>query len=285
MLHKQFPPRRPVVNAALLADEPSQHTHTIIFESITGPLIRTRALHTSGAAAQHGFYLSKTVFWDAIHLRYEWKHERLPDKCVCGVWFSVEHAMTSPRGGFTFVRPNKIRDMTANLLSEVCHGVQMEPDLQPLTVVTLSHQTAKWQENPRLDIRAQGFWGERRQDAFFDVRVFNPHAPSNCLASPGACYRKHEKEKRRMYEERIREVEHCSFKPLVFSATGAMGVAAEIFYQHLASLISEGKEQQYEITMAWIRCCISFSLLRSAVMCIRRSSYHHPLILPACPSI
>ena len=122
-----------MVNAALLADEPSQHTHTIIFESITGPLIRTRALHTSGAAAQHGFYLSKTAFWDAIHLRYEWKHERLPDKCVCGVWFSVEHALTSPRGGFTFVRPNEIRDMTANLLSEVCHGVQTEPDLQPLT--------------------------------------------------------------------------------------------------------------------------------------------------------
>ena len=103
-----------------------------------------------------------------------------------------------------------------------------------------------------------------------------PHAPSNRPASPWACYCKHEKEKRRMYEERIREVEHVSFTPLVFSATGGMGVAAEIFYKRLASLISERKEQHYGTTMARIRCCISFSLLRSAVMCIRRSSYHHP---------
>ena len=83
------------------------------------------------------------------------------------------------------------------------------------------------------------------------------HAPRNRLASPGACYRKHEKEKRRMYEEKIREVEHVSFTPLVFSAKGGTGVA-EIFYKRLASLISERKEQQYGTTMAWIRCYISF---------------------------
>ena len=32
-----------------------------------------------------------------------------------------------------------------------------------------------------------------------------------------------------MYEERIQDVEHGSFTPPVFSATGGMGVAAEIF--------------------------------------------------------
>ena len=98
---------------------------------------------------------------------------------------------------------NEFRDLTANLLSEVCHGVHTEPDLQPLTDETFSLQTTNGQDNARLDIRARGFWGERRQDAFFDIRVFNPHASSNRLTSPGACYRKHEKEKRRKYEERI----------------------------------------------------------------------------------
>ena len=44
----------------------------------------------------HSFHLSKTAFWDAIHLRYGWRPERLPDKCVCGVQFSVEHALTCP---------------------------------------------------------------------------------------------------------------------------------------------------------------------------------------------
>ena len=56
-------------------------------------------------------------------------------------------------------------------------------------------------------------------------------------------------------------------------------VAAEIFYKRLASLISEKKDQSYAVTMGLIRCGISFSLIRSEVMCVRgsRSSYHHPI--------
>ena len=122
---------------------------------------------------EHGFYLNKTAFWDTIYMRYGWKLERMPDKCVYSAQFSEEHAVTCPRGGFTFIRHNEIRDLTANLLSEVCHGVQTEPDLQPLTGETCSLQIANGPDNAGLDIQARGFWGERRQDAFFDVRVFN----------------------------------------------------------------------------------------------------------------
>ena len=39
---------------------------------------------------------------------------------------------------------------------------------------------------------AQGFWGDRHQSAFFDVRVFNPLAPSNCRSSLTSTYRQHE---------------------------------------------------------------------------------------------
>ena len=41
----------------------------------------------------------------------------------------------------------------------------------------------------------------------------------------------HEKEKKRAHEQRIREVEHSSFTPLVFSATGGMGREATCFYK------------------------------------------------------
>ena len=87
-------------------------------------------------------------------------------------------------------------------------------------------------------------------------------------------------------DERIREVEHGTFTPLVFSATGGMGTTAEIFYKRLASLISEKNNQDYATTMGWIRCCISFSLIRSAVMCVRgsRSSYHHPISPSSMPA-
>ena len=207
----------------------------------------------------------------------------MPDKCVCGAGFIVEHILTCLRSGFTFIWHNAIRDLTVNFLSEVCHRVQIELDLQPLAGETLSFQTTNGQDNARLDIRAQGFWGERRQDVFFDVRVFNPHASSNRLTSPGACYRKHERERKRKYKERIHEVEHGSSTPLVFSATGGMGMPAEIFYKRLTMPISEKNDQSYTTTMGWIRCSISFSLIRSVVMCLRgsRSSYHHP-ISPSC---
>ena len=42
--------------------------------------------------------------------------------------------------------------------------------------------------------------------------------------------------------------------------------------------IAEKQQQDYNKTIAWIRCLLSFSLVRSSVMCLRgaRSSYHCP---------
>ena len=49
--------------------------------------------------------------------------------------------------------------------------------------------------------------------AFFDVRVFNPFAPTNLKHQLEGCYYIHEMEKRRQYDEHIREVEHGSLHP------------------------------------------------------------------------
>ena len=73
---------------------------------------------------------------------------------------------------------------------------------------------------------------------------------------------KHEKEKRGAYDLRVREIKHGTFTPqppLVFSATGGMGPADQMFYRRLAAFISEKQQQSYGTTMEWIRCCLSFS--------------------------
>ena len=44
----------------------------------------------------------------------------------------VEHALSCPKSGFPSIRHNEVRDLTATLLSEVCHNVSFEPGLQPL---------------------------------------------------------------------------------------------------------------------------------------------------------
>ena len=92
-----------------------------------------------------------------------------------------------------------------------------------------------------------------------------------------AVYRQHEQEKRQ-YDQCVREVEHATFTPLVLSSTGGMGKAATVFYQRLASMLSEKRGIQYSKTIGWLRCRMSFALLRCSIMCIRgaRSSQHHP---------
>ena len=84
-------------------------------------------------------------------------------------------------------------------------------------------------------------------------------------------------EKKRHYEERVREVERATFTPLVMSTTGGMGRAATTFYKRLASMIGEKQNTHYTQTMNWIRCKLSFALLRASIMSIRgaRSSRHH----------
>ena len=63
----------------------------------------------------------------------------------------------------------------------------------------------------------------------------------------------------------------ASFTPLVFATTGGMGREATAFYKRLADLLANKNNVAYSTTMAWMRCSLSFSLLRSAVMCIRGS--------------
>ena len=119
----------------------------------------------------------------------------------------------------------------------------------------------------RLDIVASGFWGGRFERAFFDIRVFNPYAPSDSpVLLPHIVIMKIWK--KRHYEQRIREVEHSSFTPLIFSTTGGLGPAASVFYKRLASMLAAKHNQPYGSTIGWLRCRLSFSLLRSSIMCI-----------------
>ena len=58
----------------------------------------------------------------------------------------------------------------------------------------------------RADIHdTRGFWG-RRQGALFDVRVFHPNAPSYRQTRVASLFRRHELEKNREYEDRIRNI-------------------------------------------------------------------------------
>ena len=134
---------------------------------------------TSLPLEEFGFSLHKGAFRDAIALRYGWSPLNVPSHCACGTPFSVSHALSCPKGGFPTLRHNEVRDLTAKLMTEVCHDVCIEPHLQPLTGEVLEGNSAITSDGARLDVAINGFWGGMHERAFFDIRVFNPLTQSN----------------------------------------------------------------------------------------------------------
>jgi len=48
----------------------------------------------------------------------------------------------------------------------------------PSNFSKISYKSANIEDDARLDMSAKSFWGWDRKIAFFDVKVFNPLAPS-----------------------------------------------------------------------------------------------------------
>ena len=224
---------------------------------------------TSLPLEEFGFSLHKRAFADAIALRYGWTPPNLPTRCGCGVSFSVEHTLSCPKGGFPTIRHNQLKNMTASLLTEVCHDIEIEPHLQPTSRDECPNPNTNISDGARLDVSMNRFWAGQYEKAFLDVRVFNPYANSYKNIEIDKCYKKHELEKKKLYEERVLNVEHSTFTPLVFSVAGGMSRECTLFFKRLASLIAEKRDQLYSQTLGWLRCCTSFALLRSCIQCIR----------------
>lgn len=223
-----------------------------------------------------GFSLNKQEFFDALALRYGWHMDGLPQSCWCGSPFNTNHAMICKTGGFVVIRHDEVRDLTAQMLREVCHDVRVEPELLPTGGRSFTLRSVNTAEDARLDISARGFWA-RGQRAFFDVRIFNPMAQSNRDQDLHAAHGRHENDKIREYGERVEEVEQGTFTPLVFTTTGGMAPRAKAFYAILAQQLADKKQQSRSCVTAWMRCRLSFSLLRSSLLCLRGTRSKPPL--------
>ena len=101
--------------------------------------------------------------------------ERLPSHCACGETLSLNHALSCSKGAMPSIRHNRIRDLLAQFLTEVCPNVAIEPALQPLTGETFPQSSTNMDDGARLDVKAQNFWDSSRSSTYFDVRVFLTH--------------------------------------------------------------------------------------------------------------
>ena len=170
---------------------------------------------------------------------------------------------------------NEIKYVTASLLGEVNQNVEIEPSLQPLTREVLRGRGVNMEDAARVHVKCTGFWNAH-QDAFLDVRVFNPFVSCNQNKQMKAVYHQHEREKRRVYSQCVREVERGTFTPLVLTATGGMGPSTSIFFQTLAAMIAAKRGHTYQKVITWIRQRLTFSLLRSAISAIKATRFLPP---------
>ena len=107
--------------------------------------------------------------------------------------------------------------------------------------------------------------------------VFYPNASFYCNKDLAALYKLNENAKKSEYGERVQEVEHAVFTPLVLSTCGGKLCETTTFYKKRATDLAARRKLQYGKLLGWLRCSISFVLLRSAIMaiCGSRSSSHN----------
>ena len=80
----------------------------------------------------------------------------MPSRCCCGGKMDVQDTISCKRGGFVTIRNNDLRELSANLLSNVCNDKQIEPKLLPVTRENFSNRIATARTEVRLNIRSRG---------------------------------------------------------------------------------------------------------------------------------
>ena len=178
--------------------------------------------------------------------------------------------MECKTGGFVFQRHDNIKNLLVASLAKVCKNVESEPRMIPLDNEKFRLKTTKRSEEARPDIKAGSFWS-KGVNAFFDVRVTHVNSQSNQGLSTDKIFENQENEKKRHYNQRILDVEHGTFTPLVFGTNGGIGAEGTLFLKKLAEKLSFKTDESYASAMTWLRTKISFSIIKSVNMCVRGS--------------
>ena len=223
---------------------------------------------TAVPSYDHGTILHKGDFIDACYMRYGWELLDLP--CTCGAPYSLQHALDCQTGGLRQIQHNEVRDQ---VMREAGHtAVETEPKLQPLTGEVFEYASANKKPDARSDIKCCSFWSNLRQ-AFFDIKVVSPFARSYARLKTAQLFKQSEGAKIREYRERILNVEHGDFTPLVFTCTGGIAPQSHFVLKKLAERLSEKQNISESVVSGWLAMPNQFrTTAYNPVMCSCNSS-------------
>ena len=108
-------------------------------------------------------------------------------------------------------------------------------------------------------------------NSIFDVRITHVNSKSAKNQKTAEIFRKHENAKKREYLDRVLQVEHGSFTPLIFGTNGGLGNECSRFLKELAQKLCIKTENDYPNVMTWLRTRISMEITRSSLLCLRGS--------------
>ena len=103
-----------------------------------------------------GFTLNKQEFKDSMCLRYGWRIPNTPSHCQCGEKNTIDHALMCKKGGYVCLRHNRLRDLEAELMREVCSDVRTEPALIP--IANKNNVNGNTTDQGRPDVSGVGVW-------------------------------------------------------------------------------------------------------------------------------
>ncbi len=233
------------------------------------------AIVTTLCLEEGDFYFNRSDWCDIVDMRYMWTPPNLPSHCPCGKPFSMRHSQICPVGGFRDMRHRNVIQTIDKPMKLAHNDVDSdEPVLQPVPDMLKPALLAKYKsvnvsDEARADMRVNSFWGNNRQ-AFFDIRVFYPFACSN-QKQVSQMYKAHVNEKKRKYCQRVIEVDHGTFSPLVCASTGSVDEEFAVVLKVLAHKVAAKTNQRYAHVIGLLRCELSFSLMRSAIRMLRGS--------------
>ena len=75
----------------------------------------------------------------------------------------MTHILNCKTGGIVTISHYRVKDFEAQLLTEICNDVEIEPPLQPLERKIINGLTGV---NTKPDVRARGFWPEQEKWLF-----------------------------------------------------------------------------------------------------------------------
>ena len=77
--------------------------------------------------------------------------------------------------------------------------------------------------------------------------------------------------RKRACNERILQLDHGTFTPLVFSIYRSMGRECHKFYSRLSDLLSEKRDLPKSVVPNWLRSKVCFALLKSSLLSLSGS--------------